>query len=73
MQELVNFYSNNKKIFEWSLHLIREKKYKHKEITKKNGNKRKLSIPPSPAKVIQKNFLIFYIKSILPQSQFMVL
>ena len=54
MQELVDFYSNNKKIFEWSLHLIRKKKYKHKEITKKSGNKRKLSIPPSPAKITQK-------------------
>lgn len=54
MEELENFYKNNKKIFEWSLHLIRNKKYKHKQITKKNGNKRKLSIPPTPVKTTQK-------------------
>lgn len=54
MKELEDFYNENKKIFEWSLHLIRNKKYRHKQITKKNGNKRKLSIPPSAVKTTQK-------------------
>jgi len=54
MEELETFYNDNKKMFEWSLHLIRNKKYKHKQITKKNGTKRKLSIPPIQVKVTQK-------------------
>jgi RNA-directed DNA polymerase len=54
MKELIDFYDNNKKIFEWSLYLIRNNEYTHKEITKKNGNKRKLSIPPTPVKVTQR-------------------
>ncbi|WP_353662529.1 reverse transcriptase domain-containing protein [Hydrogenimonas sp. SS33] len=54
MNELEIFYNENKKLFEWSLHLIRHDKYQHKQITKKSGDKRNLNIPPIQVKITQK-------------------
>ena len=57
------FYKNNKKIIELSLSNIRNNKaYFHKEISKKNGGKRRLSIPDSYTKVVQKKINILLTK-----------
>lgn len=54
MHKLEIFYEENKKIFEYALKHIRDIGYKNKEISKKNGGKRLLSIPPPVTKAVQK-------------------
>ncbi|QFR42866.1 reverse transcriptase domain-containing protein [Sulfurimonas xiamenensis] len=54
MHKIEEFYHSHKKIFEYALYQIRTKGYSEKIITKKNGGQRKLNIPPTFAKVVQK-------------------
>lgn len=56
MNQLENFYTLNKKAIEYALFDIRNRSYTKKNITKKNGGIRELSIPPVIAKEVQKKF-----------------
>lgn len=56
MNQLEFFYSSNKQIIEHALFHIRNKSYTKKNITKKSGGIRELSIPPVKAKIVQKKF-----------------
>lgn len=56
MNELENFYLTHKKSIELALHKIRDEKYTTKNISKKNGGVRVLSIPPKFTRIIQTKF-----------------
>lgn len=56
MNELENFYLTHKKSIELALYKIRDEKYTTKNISKKNGGVRTLSIPPKFTRIIQTKF-----------------
>ena len=57
MNKLEEFYKTHYKSFEFALWHIRQNGYKHKSITKKNGNIRNLLVPPLFTKNIQKKII----------------
>lgn len=54
MKELEEFYNDYKKLCDLALYQNYKKKYKKKSISKKNGGKRELLIPPEPTDKVQK-------------------
>lgn len=66
MNKLENFYIKHKKIIELALYDIRNKDYRTKNITKKNGGIRVLNIPPSSAKTAQSKFNDILQKEYIP-------
>lgn len=66
MNELENFYLKHKKIIELALYKVRHEKYTTRNISKKNGGIRVLSIPPLFTRIVQRKFNDILQKQYLP-------